>query len=314
MGVKYVQSDSAPAGYELFREDGNVKIFRNRDVLPLGYVTDRLISTQDLRSTVFPYRQELLMNNAVVGSDWKGKNVFHTKIEPLSLRLPLQSSKNISITSDSQGIYHINARNIAFRLIALPEPAETDQVVFLQMNVKNLTKQQDISITIQNVRNRLSAASHNYYNGNTVFHFAVTVNQGSRFLTAEFSPGEYEISSLASYMLNAADLKGENETDSPFEVLPENSGGDAITGNVNARKDGYFITSIPYDENFRITLDGKETAFEKVNAAFIGFPVPKGDHNITLCYEAPGFRVGAAASACGFCLLGLSVLFRKKSG
>ena len=47
-------------------------------------------------------------------------------------------------------------------------------------------------------------------------------------------------------------------------------GGDGITGVVSAERDGYLITSIPYDENFVLKVDGKETLLFRANTAFLG--------------------------------------------
>ena len=65
---------------------------------------------------------------------------------------------------------------------------------------------------------------------------------------------------------------------------------------------GYLITSILYDKNFRITIDGEEVETEKVNTAFLGGKVPKGAHRIQISYQAPG-------KGTGFFLTGLGMVF-----
>jgi uncharacterized membrane protein YfhO len=69
MGVKYVRSDYAPAGYGLYKRKGDVNIYRNGTVFPLGYVTNDLISEKELNRYEFPYRQELLLHKTAVGDD-----------------------------------------------------------------------------------------------------------------------------------------------------------------------------------------------------------------------------------------------------
>ena len=132
MGVKYVRSDYAPVGYALFRERGDVKIYRNEDVFPLGYVTKDLISEEELSRYRFPYRQELLLH---------GTTDYKTEIEPIEIALP----------------YRINVPSETERIIRLAQPALEDEVLFLEMKIKSLTPRQDISIKIQNEQNRLSA-------------------------------------------------------------------------------------------------------------------------------------------------------------
>lgn len=320
MGVKYIGSDYAPAGYRLYKREGNVKIYRNNGAFPVAYVTSRLISEKDLASAAFPYCQELLLNFAAVSEErlqemkdhknLSSQERFQTAIRPLALSLPFSDSKQISITAAGPDAYRISARSDAFLSIQLPQPAGSDQVVFLRMEIKNLSPKRDISITVQNERNRLSASAHKYYNGNTVFHFAVTVNRGAEFLKACFSRGVYEISSLEGYVMNAADLQEGELPGIPFIVSPADTEGDVISGFVETGADGFFVTSIPYDEGFTVTLDGKEVPYEKVNTAFLGFPIAKGRYDVELRYEAPGFFSGAVCSTAGFLLFALCIFLR----
>ena len=63
-------------------------------------------------------------------------------------------------------------------------------------------------------------------------------------------------------------------------------GGDGITGVVSAERDGYLITSIPYDENFVLKVDGKETMLFRANTAFLGAKIPSGEHKIFIVWNA----------------------------
>jgi uncharacterized membrane protein YfhO len=195
-------------------------------------------------------------------------------------------------------------------MISLPQPAPEDEVLFLEMNVKNLTPLQDVSVKIQNEQNRLSASDHVYYNKNTVFHFAVSVKKGDTGLPATFSAGKYELSSVKSWTLSASALS--IKKDGQFNVTSVGAKDNVISGTVTAPEDGLFVTTIPYDANFRITVDGKAVAFEKVNTAFVGFPIGKGFHRIEFYYTSPGFAAGAAASIAGFIIFGLVLFLDRK--
>ena len=47
------------------------------------------------------------------------------------------------------------------------------------------------------------------------------------------------------------------------------------------------MATIPYDSNFVIKVDNKKVAYEKVDEAFIGFKISKGNHQIKIEYKAP---------------------------
>ena len=78
---------------------------------------------------------------------------------------------------------------------------------------------------------------------------------------------------------------------------------------------GYLITSIPYDENFEVLVDGESAACEKVNTAFLGLKMDKGMHEVTIEYHAPGVLAGKILSITGLLLgvLAHFVIFQKRS-
>lgn len=51
-----------------------------------------------------------------------------------------------------------------------------------------------------------------------------------------------------------------------------------------APKTGWLVFQYPYDKKWRITVNGQNTDFYKVNKSFIGFPLSQGDHKILIQY------------------------------
>ena len=92
-------------------------------------------------------------------------------------------------------------------------------------------------------------------------------------------------------------LKTEKHTDS------------SITGTINAKQDGLFYTSIPYEKGWTATVDGEETEITPVGNSLLAFPLSAGEHQITLTYYPNGFWPGLAVSViCLFILAGMCVL------
>ena len=52
------------------------------------------------------------------------------------------------------------------------------------------------------------------------------------------------------------------------------------------------MLSVPYDTGFTVTVDGKKTAYEKVNLSFLGIPLSAGTHKIVWTYHAPDAATG----------------------
>ena len=96
-----------------------------------------------------------------------------------------------------------------------------------------------------------------------------------------------------------------------------------VAGTVEAKADGLFYTSIPYEPGWRAYVDGQEVFLAesydasspdvKLTDAVIAFPLSAGSHTVELEYEAPGLKLGAIIS--GSCLLIFAALvffLRKK--
>lgn len=81
-----------------------------------------------------------------------------------------------------------------------------------------------------------------------------------------------------------------------------------IEGTVRAEEAGLFFTSIPYDEGWKILVDGQEIKGRKVMEAFLGFDLAAGNHQIALTYTPPGLKAGIAISAISILCIGLAFL------
>ena len=57
-------------------------------------------------------------------------------------------------------------------------------------------------------------------------------------------------------------------------------------------KDGYFVTSYTFSHGYTAYVDGEKVTPMLVNKAFVGFPLKKGAHEITLEFHAPGKTIG----------------------
>ncbi len=89
----------------------------------------------------------------------------------------------------------------------------------------------------------------------------------------------------------------------------------SVSGQITAKEDGYFYTSIPYEKGWKLYVDGKETEIEAFQDAFIGTKLEKGTHEIELKYVPEGFVAGTAAT--GICVViftGLMILQKKRKG
>lgn len=96
-----------------------------------------------------------------------------------------------------------------------------------------------------------------------------------------------------------------------------------LRGTVEAKQDGLFYTSIPYEPGWSAWVDGKPVALAEgydpqsedvaLTDAVISFPLTAGQHTIELRYTAPGLVPGAIVSGVSLLLfVGLLLLRRRK--
>ena len=92
--------------------------------------------------------------------------------------------------------------------------------------------------------------------------------------------------------------------------LTQSSSGNGYEGLVQADDSGWLVTSLPYDENFHITVDGKEIQPERLNTAFLGIHIQEGKHQVKIWYESAGSQAGLLLSGVAVVVGGIGIFLR----
>ena len=307
MGMKYLNYSGTPSvGYQLVdktidpEEEGS-KVYQNKHVLPIGYATSNIINEEDFDKLSYPDTNEALIGNAIVS-----KQTSTTKFTPHKQEIHPTYQKigfdnpNLKITKEN-GKYYIDASEDVSVTVRLDQKIK-NQVLFIDFKINNQTscEMPDQKIKINGVLNKLTCKEWEYQNGNNTFHFVLSRNRGWYNLNITFGKGKYEISDIHLSLLDYNYIKDQVNSVDKWNVKKENASGDKIEGTIQVQNDGYFVTSIPYDKGFTAYLDGKKIEYEKVNKAFLGFPIKAGKHKIKLVYHSPLLKEGMIGSAIGF--------------
>ena len=102
----------------------------------------------------------------------------------------------------------------------------------------------------------------------------------------------------------------------------------SLEGTINVtNSDSFLWTSIPYDESWEVTLDGKVLSYAvydkesgeittdgdivKVGGGLMGIRADKGEHTVSLKYKAKGLSTGIMLTAVGIAVLALAVIYKK---
>lgn len=311
MGVKYILSKQEIAGYQQEKKVGDVTVYKNEEVLPIAYVTNQMISEKAYEDLAFPYSQLAFLRFAVgksVNDTVNPKEVLNSQVKEAGAEIPMEDTQAIEKIEDG---YHIKSKEIQNVKLKISEEAQQEEILFVQFELKNYKRSKDVSVWLAGVKNKLSAGSHIYYNGNTTFTYAVNLKVGQTEENLGLGAGNYEIRNLRCYIGNT-DESLKTLCQSEFRVDKAQTKGNRIVGSVDGVKDGYLITSIPYDEHFEVKIDGKDVKYEKVNTAFLGVKMPDGTHEVEIVYHAPGLKMGKVLSVTGLLLLAGMMLWNKK--
>lgn len=290
MGVKYLISETSVPGYQKVTDH----IYENTNALPIAYATDQTISKEEYKKLSFPYDQTAFLSTAVTENDGT-----MTAQDLMNIQKEHLQEFSVALPSD------IQTQQTIRQTFPIPTAEEGD-LLFLQFHLKNKKPSQDISISVEGIRNKLTAQNHIYYNENVTFTYVVSLQNGQDQIDIHFGPGSYEISGMQSYLLKSGNeaIKTERETLCQSEFLPDKdeTKGNVIMGAITAETEGTLITSIPYDENFEVYVDGNLVKEEKVNLSFLGIPLDEGTHKIQIVYHAAGVTPGKLLSLFGFFL------------
>ncbi len=312
MNVKYVVAKvgEQPVGYQLIEQKGNYGLYQNDNVYPLGYVTDKIYNQKFYEQLEFPYNMEVLMDGVVVEN--KGLESSTSHLKKIDLLLP-QQIENFKTIQTEKG-YKVEVKKDTTFDFPLSTPIKKNEILILKFRIDKSQncKLGDLSITINNLTNKLTCKQWIYHNGNFDFEYIISGDRDIDHLSIKMSKGTYEIVGIENYVLDYSTFQNNSKSVDSFVVDTKKTKGNQIKGNIEVTKDGYFVLSIPYDKAFGIKVDGKKQKIEKVNQTFIGFPMSKGTHEIEIIYEAPLKKAGLGISLLSFCLFLFMVYQDKK--
>ena len=319
LGVRYLETTDGhiPAGYETILKSGKNVIVENPDVLPSVYFTDDTVS-QEWFDTLDPLQKlDIITRKTVVeDSSREGSQDSSTGSSQSSSQNGAAGgsvgnnmrpySPELSQTDLPEGL-DINRTDSGWEIraekectltldIGNPQPGG---IVLCQFKVENLTTQA-VVIDINNIRNKLSGMFAPYPNGNDQFHyqFSADSSTGVDRLEITFSKGHYRLNDIQWYLYDQSLLNQKNYT----PLTADQSTGSGSTGimdtkyTITAENNGYLATSIPMQNGLEILVDGKPSDLVRVNQAFAGTYLEKGEHTIEFCFSPPGKTAGCAVS------------------
>lgn len=299
MGTRIIHTkNTAPTGYLQYTAKAE-NIYINNDVLPIAYATDHLLSYQDFCSLDYPYTLDTINNVCVVDSASEASS-YKSKIKKQSL------AKMVSSYDDCEGItidtkaakLTVNQKKKGLFNIRLHNDSD---IVILRGTVHPDKPKNDVYITVNGTKEKLSGSTAPYYNHNTEFEYVISQNTPVTELLLECSAGQYSLYDIEIYTCNYEDINNYHNQITPLNT-EKCQGKEILKGSISTKNAGYFVTSIPYQKGLTATVDGKKATIENINCGFAGLKLTSGNHRIVLSFHAPGKKLGLICTILGLFL------------
>ena len=323
MGIRCIlaKKGSVPYGYQVKETYGDYVLAENGQVRPICYGSTELMTGNSFDRLNFWERLEALSQRTVVEEEDVGRNkaAGEDKAEradsvgSFESHAVKQDPETFFVKEDLKQLMTSGDQEKSFDL-RLMRPL-SGQILGLRFTVER-SDGEEVVITIGGVKNKLSAASAPYPNGNDTFTFLMDPGDDLQKLSVKMTAGDYVIRDLEVYTLDRSYLGNDSIVEAVSDTeakQAEGSAGSALvySGSIRMPEDGWFVTSYPYRKGYEILVDGKKVDAGKVNTAFVGFPIQAGEHEIEIRFTSPGYVPGLAVSAVSWGLFALLLLAQR---
>lgn len=332
MGVKYLIGGDCPEGWtevplsgdaenqkEKVSAGSQLRVYRQEKAAPLFYLTDQTMGEKAFQNLTWQEKQIGLLEYAIVpeqkessqekaGMENAGKDA-EASLSECGVTFAGTESSDKTVSYTEAGKLQIRLKKAAAGRIFMERETQKGEYLFLSFQVKNNQSGKDVSVTVNGTKNKLSSIHTDYATGDDTFHYVFALPEGTKELSVIYGSGDYELEDISCLTGSVDENRNRSLYQNPVQ-LTQSSSGNGYEGLVQADDSGWLVTSLPYDENFHITVDGKEIQPERVNTAFLGVCIQEGNHQVKIWYESAGSQAGLLLSGVAVVVGGIGIFLR----
>lgn len=264
LGIKYVLSNMAPYGYtkvETGQTYNGKSIYENPYALGLGYMAEGKIYKEINSKNSFDYQNQLL-------SRMLGRKVECFKEVEAEL-----------VESEGDMTWKMNSpkcENVLYGYLTRRGANSVD--LYVNDEHRTYYSQWNSYKTVQ---------ISNDSNGEEQ-----TVSMRGNIVLKEGVYGVFYYLDMEEFRQAMAELKER-------EFQPDIFEDGKVEGSYEAKEDGRLLLTVPYDEGWKVTCNGKQIKPKASQGVFMVIPVEEGTNHITMKYVTPGLKKGIVISIFG---------------
>ena len=350
VGVRYYLSKkghAVPFGYKLIHSIGDLDIFKNTYVLPLGFAYDAWIDYKTFSRLENHQKDEALLK-AFVPDSSKANPVKLLKLSASDLSnytfrqdIPLPPGRVDAVVhgvpdssfenafpekiviqaSHASPVVDIRVRDGAYApgetalniRMGIESSHDADAVLYWKKPGEEFSEANSCEVQV-----RKGFYGYNFGDGaGAINHYALQLDGAGaydlRLLIRDVS-GRIAIQKVAITARYPADVSAYTHDVLKLQGRAldiQQYGSDYLRGDIRLDHPGLLFVSIPYDEGWGATVDGRETETEKVNIGFTGIRLDAGHHTVEFRYEPPWMQAGKIVSLLSAAVL-IVIIFRLK--
>ena len=308
-------------------------VYINDFALPLGYTYNQTISEEKLAQYTGIEKEEIMLQAAIVDKENASDEVnVHTNSKELDYKitskygLRYENNRFVVISENASAFVEFQGapgtglfayiKNLEYKPInPLSQHKEqldsfsTAEQNLLNNRYKDWVKDTNINISFSSngIYKNLTqyADNQSYYNGKTNYAVNLGYSESGRvgFYISFYQTGIYSFDELKvveqsfdNYKKNIRNLKQDVLSD---VIIKDNE----INGKIELEQKKLLCLNIPYNNGWKIYIDGKGSSLQKVNYMNSGVFLEPGTHEIQLKYCTPGLQIGILITGVGIIIL-----------
>ena len=298
-GVKYIitrenlDNDNKIYGYEYRGKYGEFNIYETQNTLPFAYIVNSNQQQEEIDNPFYEQtKNPFEIQNNILKSIQSSDSNYIENISNEKSNI-IKTDKNIVKTDKEYEItYNVEAlQNISIALFS-------NQNLELYKNNKKIFK--DYS---------------NIWERETGIRQIVNLEKGQKYtfkITQKIEKYDSNNDNIKIYVLNNHKIEKTIEYAKKVQTQKVTLEKDIVKINIKSDNEAYLTFQIPFDSGWRATINGQKTEIVKMNGAFLGVKLQKGNNEIKLTYIPRYFKISALLSLINLILLLIVMCLEKR--
>ncbi|MFG6115854.1 YfhO family protein [Halobacillus sp. MO56] len=290
---------NVPYGFEEIARSDNYIVYKNTNLLPFVRTTDTIFSERELEDANVLEKEHAMLEGVVVSE-------VETKVGEVENVPDLIKETTVETVNATykEGKLTVTEKEGGIDLV-LNTPGSGKGDYYVGFHLESLAERKGFAVKVNGYR---TTRKHNQSIYKTYVDDLVIRVPKANKLKIRLPKGNYVLTDLALYqedyqVLEQAKKEAQEEPDFDW------TGNKLTIRYDNRQSDRFMMLPIPYERGWQVRINDESKRVEKVNYAFVGFPIQKGLNEIQLVYYPPFFQVSLLVTV--VCIL-LAFLLSKR--